>query len=73
MNGKEGTLGGIGIGAAIVVAFGAVSLLVKAGWSGFGHPRLLPGEDPGKRPPAVRQQPAPLPEDFDELCRTAGI
>ncbi|HKA35406.1 MAG TPA: hypothetical protein VKH43_01205 [Thermoanaerobaculia bacterium] len=69
---KEGILGGVGIGAALVVALGAVSFLVKAGWSGFGHPRLIPAHD-SRQPQAVRAQPAPLPEDFDELCRAAGI
>ena len=72
MKQKEGILG-VGIGAAFVVALGAVSFLVKAGWSGFGHPRLLPGQDPRKRPAAVREQAAPLPENFDQLCRAAGI
>jgi len=73
MKRKEGILGGVGIGAALVVALGAVSFLVKAGWTGFGHPRLLPGEDPARRPPAVRAQTSPLPENFDQLCRAAGI
>jgi hypothetical protein len=73
MKRKEGTLGGVGIGAALVVAFGALSFLVKAGWSGFGHPRLLPAHDSARNPGAVQTQPMPLPEDFDELCRAAGI
>ena len=73
MKQKEGILGGVGTGAALVVALGAISFLVKAGWSGFGHPRLLPGEEPGRRPAAVREQAAPLPENFEQLCRAAGI
>ena len=70
MKRKEGTLGGLGIGAALVVALGAISFLVKAG---FGQPRLLPGHDSAGNPHAVRAQPVPLPENFDELCRAAGI
>ena len=73
MKRKEGILGGVGIGTALVVALGAVSFLVKAGWSGFGHPRLIPGQDSSRNTQAVRTQPVPLPEDFDELCRAAGI
>jgi hypothetical protein len=73
MKRKEGTLGGVGIGAALVVAFGALSFLVRAGWSGFGQPRLVPGHDSAGNPQAVRTEPVPVPEDFDELCRAAGI
>ena len=72
MKTKEGILG-VGIGAALVVALGAVSFLVKAGWTGFGHPRLLAGHGAAERRVAVRERTAPLPEDFDELCRAAGI
>jgi hypothetical protein len=72
MESKEGTLR-LGIGAALVVAFGAISLLVKGGWSGFGQPRLVPGHGSASNPQAVRTLPAPLPENFDELCRAAGI
>jgi hypothetical protein len=67
---KEGLLN-VGIGAALVVALGAVSFLVKAGWGSFGHPRLLPVNGSRANPPAVRTQ--SLPEDFDERCRAAGI
>jgi hypothetical protein len=67
---KEGLLN-VGIGAALVVALGAVSFLVKAGWGSFGHPRLLPSYGSRANPPAVRTQ--PLPDDFDERCRAAGL
>ena len=70
MKRKEGLLGA-GIGAALVVALGAVSFLVKAGWGSFGHPRLLPASGSRANPPAVQTQ--PLPEDFVERCRAAGI
>jgi hypothetical protein len=73
MNRKEGTLNGLGIGAGLVVALGAISILVKTGWSGFGHPRIIPGPASARNAQAVRAQPVPLPEDFDELCRLAGI
>lgn len=70
MKRKEGFVGA-GIGAVVIVALGAVSFLVKAGWGGFGHPRLLPAQGTRANPPAVRTQ--PLPDDFDERCRAAGI
>ena len=73
MKTKEGTLGGFGIGAMLVVALGAVSFLVKAGWPGSGQPRVVPPHDSARNPQAVRTQPVPLPEDFDDLCRAAGI
>ena len=72
MKRKEGLLGGVGIGAALVVALGAVSFLVKAGWAGFGSPRLIPGPGTARPTQAVNAQP-PLPADFDEQCRAAGI
>ena len=68
---KKAGLLGAGIGAALVVALGAVSFLVKAGWGSFGHPRLLSASGSRANPPAVRTQ--PLPEDLDERCRAAGI
>jgi hypothetical protein len=70
MKRKEELLG-VGVGAALLVALGAVSFLVKAGWGGSGNPRLLPAHDSRVNPPAVRTQ--PLPDDFDERCRAAGI
>ena len=70
MKRKEGLVGA-GIGAALVFALGAVSFMVKAGWGSFGNPRLLPAHGSRANPPAVRSQ--PLPEDFDERCRAAGV
>ena len=72
MQKKEGLLG-VGIGAALVVALGAVSFLVKPSWPGLGQPRVTPGPETANRRQAVHTQPLPLPADFDEQCRAAGI
>lgn len=69
---KEGLLK-LGIGAAMAVALGAVSFFVRAGWAGNGDPKPSPGPEAQALNRAVRTQPAPLPPDFEELCRTAGV
>ena len=72
MKKKEGLLG-VGIGAALLAALGAVSFLVKPAWPGLGQPRVMPGPETANRPEAARAQPLTLPADFDEQCRAAGI
>jgi hypothetical protein len=70
---KEGLLGSVGIGAALAVVLGAVSILVKAGWAGFGQSRVPPIPEAVRPPQEVRAQPLPLPPDFEAQCRAAGI
>ena len=61
---------GLGIGAALVVAIGAASLVFRPGFFG-----LAPFRAPRARPVAGTRavRPAPPPSDFLDLCRTAGL
>ena len=66
---------GFGIGAALIVALGAVSLLFKPGLLGLGlgQPRFGPRARSATGPRAADTRPAPLPPDFLDLCRAAGL
>lgn len=61
---------GLGIGAALVVAIGAASLLFRPGLFGLVYARA-----PRSRPAvgSRAERPAPPPPDFLDLCRTAGL
>jgi hypothetical protein len=66
-------IGGFGMGVALVVALGAVSFFAKTGLPGDPS-RLAPSAGAATPPtPAVKAQPAPLPPDFLDLCRNAGV
>ena len=72
MKTKEGILG-VGIGAALLVALGAVSFLVRTGFAGLGQPRQIPVRQPAERRSVATAQPVDLPADFEEQCRSAGL
>ena len=64
---------GFGIGAALIVALGAVSLLIRPGLLGFGNLRPAPRTRPASRARATDTRPAPPPSDFLDVCRSAGL
>ena len=66
-------LGGLGIGATLLVAAGAITILFRPALAGLGHPRTVSQSEPPGKVRSVSQQPAPLPPDFLDLCRAAGV
>lgn len=66
-------LQGLGIGAGLIAAFGAVSLLLRPGLVGAGPNLAASMGKPVIEPRATVNTPAPLPPDYLDLCRNAGL
>ena len=63
---------GFGIAAGFFLALGAISLFVRANPAGLGEATPQPPK-PATRTAEVCERAAPLPPDYLDICRTAGI
>ena len=65
-------LQGFGIAAGLFVVLGALSFFVRPGPAVLGKASAQPRQ-PAPTTGQVREQPAPLPADYLDLCRAAGL
>ena len=65
-------LQGFGIAAGLFLALGALSFFVRPNPAGPGEATAQPWQ-PATRTGGVSEQPAPLPADYLDFCRAAGL
>ena len=66
-------LQGFGIGAGLIAVMAAISLFFRPGLLSPGQMRPAPARKTAVAPRAAVQTPAPLPEDYLDVCRNAGL
>ncbi len=66
-------LQGFGIGAGLIAAVAAISLLFRPGLIVPGQAHPAPAGKPAVEPRSAGETTAILPQDYLELCRNAGL
>jgi hypothetical protein len=65
-------LQGFGIAAGLFLALGALSFFIRPGAAALGKSTAQPRQSE-TRIGEVREQAAPLPPDYLDICRAAGL
>ncbi|HYV42543.1 MAG TPA: hypothetical protein VEO02_12195 [Thermoanaerobaculia bacterium] len=66
-------LQGFGIGAGLIAAVAAISLLFRPGLLVPGQTHMAPSGKPIVEPRSAGQTTTLLPQDYLDLCRNAGL